>query len=318
MSTLAIKGHATRSKEVIEILEMLGGHNNSHNFLGTTEYNYYYIGNHNTISCIPKEKIDSSFVIFTIEEFIEKFPYKIGDRVLVPEYEFEVRINNMIWNGVEIQYSVFTDEVEWYSAEELNDFNNTFITMEDNKLPSKYYEETQSKRDMEKTMFMLGHTLVPKKINDKLEYEITDGYEFDRVDNNKIILKPVKPKYPKTYEECHELMVQWKEYDCNPNSELIFCDAPIHDFCKIIVARNLYWKIAGEQMGLDKPWEPDYSEEFYEQGCPIKYVIYYTGTHITKERKCTPSYVLSFPTEEMRDAFYENFKDLIEECKELL
>lgn len=81
MSTLAIKGHATCSKEVIEILEMLGGHNNSHNFLGRTEYNYYYIGNHNTISCIPKEKIDSSFVTFTIEEFFEKYPYKVGDKV---------------------------------------------------------------------------------------------------------------------------------------------------------------------------------------------------------------------------------------------
>ena len=28
--------------------------------------------------------------------------------------------------------------------------------------------------------------------------------------------------------------------------------------------------------------------------------------------------ILTFPTEEMRDAFYENFKDLIEGCKELL
>ena len=28
--------------------------------------------------------------------------------------------------------------------------------------------------------------------------------------------------------------------------------------------------------------------------------------------------ILAFPTEEMRDAFYENFKDLIEQCKELL
>ena len=28
--------------------------------------------------------------------------------------------------------------------------------------------------------------------------------------------------------------------------------------------------------------------------------------------------VLAFPTKEMRDAFYENFKDLIEQCKELL
>jgi hypothetical protein len=28
--------------------------------------------------------------------------------------------------------------------------------------------------------------------------------------------------------------------------------------------------------------------------------------------------ILAFPTEEMRDTFYENFKDLIEQCKELL
>ena len=30
------------------------------------------------------------------------------------------------------------------------------------------------------------------------------------------------------------------------------------------------------------------------------------------------TFTLAFPTEEMRDAFYENFKELIEECKELL
>ena len=30
------------------------------------------------------------------------------------------------------------------------------------------------------------------------------------------------------------------------------------------------------------------------------------------------NHILSFPTEEMRDAFYENFKDLIELCKEFL
>jgi hypothetical protein len=71
-------------------------------------------------------------------------------------------------------------------------------------------------------------------------------------------------------------------------------------------------------MGLGNPWEPDYSEESYEQGSPIKYVIYYTGNNITKGRMCTPSYILAFPTAEMRDAFYENFKELIENCKELL
>ena len=28
--------------------------------------------------------------------------------------------------------------------------------------------------------------------------------------------------------------------------------------------------------------------------------------------------ILTFPTKDMQDAFYENFKDLIEQCKELL
>jgi hypothetical protein len=32
----------------------------------------------------------------------------------------------------------------------------------------------------------------------------------------------------------------------------------------------------------------------------------------------TNNTILAFPTEEMRDEFYENFKYLIEQCKELL
>lgn len=34
MANLAIKGHATRGKEVIEILEMLGGENGYHRLAG--------------------------------------------------------------------------------------------------------------------------------------------------------------------------------------------------------------------------------------------------------------------------------------------
>jgi hypothetical protein len=108
-------------------------------------------------------------------------------------------------------------------------------------------------------------------------------------------------------------MVQWKEYDCNPNSELILCEVPIHDFCKLIVARNIYWKIAGEQMGLGKPWEPDWLNT--EQD---KFVLYTHDNVICLNRFVLGHNVLAFPTEEMRDAFFENFKDLIELVKELL
>lgn len=151
-------------------------------------------------------------------------------------------------------------------------------------------------------------------------WECPQGYQFEDENGNiinatKIVLEKKKKEYPKTYEECCKVM----NYCYNPvTTKTIHKEELIRKFQFLLMYRDAYWKIAGDEMGLGKPWEPDYNEESYEQGCPIKYVIYYTGTHITKGQKCTPSYILSFPTEEMRDAFKENFDPDIEICKELL
>lgn len=110
MAQLAIKGHPTRGSEVIKILKMLGGQNYSQNLLGGTEYNYYYIGNYSTISCIPKEKIDSSFIKFTLEEFLEKFPYKVGDKVLYKYDNTTYFIRKMFWENDKVLYEL-SDEV---------------------------------------------------------------------------------------------------------------------------------------------------------------------------------------------------------------
>lgn len=68
-------------------------------------------------------------------------------------------------------------------------------------------------------------------------------------------------------------------------------------------------------MGLKESWEPDWKNpdidlyviiNVYNRGEKAKYGYGF--------QQC----VLTFPTEEMRDIFYENFKDLIETCKELL
>ena len=175
------------------------------------------------------------------------------------------------------------------------------------KLPSKYYEdrmkEIETKRDMDETMFMFGHTLVPDKVDDKLEYNIPDKYEFDRVDNGKIILKPIKSKYPKTYAECKEML----------GEDVYYGFTEFMTLQNLIICRNVYWKIAGEQMGLGEPWEPDWCNED-----KLKFCIACSYGTIDKTVKVVWNSILAFPTEEMRDAFYENFKDLIEECKELL
>lgn len=191
MANLAIKGHATRGEEVIEILEMLGGKNV-----------YQYEG-YNVCSCLFIDEVTNAIHsellatiyykrnvkrhILTIEEFLEKFPYKVGDRVRIPEYESEVRISSMYWDGCEVQYEVFTDEYDWYSANELNEYNtDTLIDKEGEKksLLSQLIEYFRT---------------TPK---DKLEREWNEHNELDKigptVEEYVAFVESIKkqPKYP--------------------------------------------------------------------------------------------------------------------------
>ena len=172
-------------------------------------------------------------------------------------------------------------------------------------------------RNENKSEFIIKHMILPNKMDDKLEYEIIDGYEFDKVENNKIILKPIKPKYPTTYEECCEV-IGISRHDVEIDLPQPYQQKMFNLF-KLRICRDAYWKIAGEQMGLAKTWEPDWEDE-----TQVKYMIttfnneleFFSSTHsyVVGRR----NHILSLPSEEMRDAFYENFKDLIEQCKEML
>lgn len=97
MAELAIKGHPTRGKEVIEILEMLGGIN--HFKLEGEDDFYYYIFNKNSYIYKTKALVNNKY--FLLEEFEKTFPYKIGDRVVcIYNQLLEIRvIINMCWDS---------------------------------------------------------------------------------------------------------------------------------------------------------------------------------------------------------------------------
>lgn len=80
MAQLAIKGYKTRGAEVINLLEMLGGRN-LRKLAGTDPDSCYIINNNETISGIINVCLNNKYVRYTIEEFLEKFPYKVGDKV---------------------------------------------------------------------------------------------------------------------------------------------------------------------------------------------------------------------------------------------
>ena len=151
------------------------------------------------------------------------------------------------------------------------------------------------------------------------------GYIFKDENGNiinatKIVLEKKKKEYPKTYEECCKVLnIAVRDLDILDNmldtTEIIYSknlDRLLNSFRKLRICRDAYWKLAGENMGLGKPWEPDDNNKE-----PIHAITRYDG-YIIKDESGGNDEVLEFPTEEMRDAFYENFKSKIESCKELL
>jgi hypothetical protein len=145
----------------------------------------------------------------------------------------------------------------------------------------------------------------------KIEFD-PSKYEMVKKENGYYVVKK-QPQYPKAYEECCKVL--------GLVHEKMTVDVPMHysplliAFAKLLICRDAYWKIAGEQMGLEKPWESNPSNE--EQH---RYAIYnYEGTIVENDFWLTGvNAILAFPTKEMRNAFFENFKDLIKECIHLL
>lgn len=123
-----------------------------------------------------------------------------------------------------------------------------------------------------------------------------------------------KKEYPKTYEECCRVLgVSEFEYN-HTGTNVWYRHKLMATLDKLMLCRDAYWKLYGEEMGLGKPWEPDYTEPDQDRYAIANFMGY------IEKSKWDYGYSITFvfPTAEMRDAFFENFKDLIEECKELL
>lgn len=94
---LAIKGHPERGKEVIELLEMLGGIN-EHRCSGKMPDLKYYI---NIRSIETQFEYTNSLFILSLEQFEQMYPYKVGEKVLYHSGDnrwLEGVINKMCWD----------------------------------------------------------------------------------------------------------------------------------------------------------------------------------------------------------------------------
>lgn len=385
MSQLAIKGHADRGEEVIEILEMLGGRN-KYNLTGNDDC-IYYVLEHGEIRFGEYMFGNEPYKFFTLEEFLEKYPYKVGDKVYLDNKL--CTIIWMCWECDNIYYQVqeingmFTKKVV---ADELKPYpykeEKTFPSYMDYDITTTKEEETMEDKNMgevsdgyhtfnelyeyrllynagmfnefakqnlydvhksklhsdgsipfnDSNWFIVQAELPTGQISNHYEMKDWNLFEVpvkekantydghtpkDVAERLRKFLTP-QPKYPKTFKECCDVV------NASPYVKLAYniADGQTYSYDvdnlyvyenlrQLRICRDAYWKIAGEQMRLDKPWKPNITDVVFT-------IMRIEGIVVSTGEMYGQSSILEFPTEEIRNAFHENFKELIEECKELL
>lgn len=246
--------------------------------------------------------------------------YKVGDKVRVKSLEWynsdkskegNINCSDRVFFAAEMSKfcgSIVTIkdidiDLSAYNVEE----NNYYWT--DNMLEGLVKEETIQPVVFENIVFP------NENYADKVELCLGNDYEIV-VEDGRTFVQRKKPKYPTTYEECCEVLgidvsrtighsedcPFYRDVTCYENNLL----SSLAGLRKLLICRDAYRKIAGD-------WKPDWADNYQK-----KWIINFYKDEINLTNGTNVHFVLVFPTKEMRDAFYENFKCLIEDCKELL
>lgn len=174
--------------------------------------------------------------------------------------------------------------------------------------------------DIDNSIFCWTNEMFEEHIKDMKTKEIVlpEGWEVDKIENGKIVLKETKKELPKTWEECYKALGKG-EFICDDSTiiEINRCINPeervkkvlptklgksMLALCQLLICREVY----------RQGWKPDYNNDD-DKYCinTIENKIYVTVYRRTNR-------ILSFQTEEIVNEFLKNFKDLIEEAKELI
>ena len=293
---LTIKGHESRGNEIIELLKMLGGKTRKTTVVDGSDVDYYFTiidGYIDGIFYLDERLNFDIYTFFTLEDFLKENPFKIGDLVDRNIDYVSCIIDDMRWNSekccVEYHLNYLNgSEYGWHVSDCL--FKPEVII--GTKIQSTGFMQ------MGKTASVIFNS---ENYEDEVELQLGD-YEIEVRDGKTYAVKK-KPVYPKTYVECKEML----------DENMYYGFSVFKTLQNLIICRDVYWKIAGEEMGLGKPWEPDWTNLD-----KLKYCIMVDVGEFITTSKIRGQQILTFPTEKIRDIFYENFKDLIEQCKELL
>ena len=290
---IAIQGHPTRGKEVIQILESLGGKNTNH-LHGDNYDGYYCILGDNQIICVFSIL---GHKVYTLEEFEKEFPFKIGDIILL--------------KGINNPYEVIA--LEEYMNKLCYKLDNGLHYAPDTLIT---YEKMKEERNI---------TLTFKKAQEWYK----KGGELKEVALQAFSEKELNP-LPRSWEEfCENYPIQDHEAFINyANGDITICKEcagsglgvwkrkPEKDRCKCVSQKSAEAHLALIQLEQLRDcwlngWEPIWD-------CSEKWCIRLWGNELGVGVATHTARFLTFPTNEMAREFLECFRDLIEKAKDLI
>lgn len=175
MAQLAIKGHETRGKEVIELLEMLGGWNYNR-WDGKTSRTLYFINvDMIEVKTIRHNTNIDEFNVFTLEEFLKKYPYKVGDKVVLDPYP--CIITSMIWDVTYNTILYYVKGTDFHLAADVN-------SLEPFKEKIMKEDKNNKSEDISETLFDEVCKTTFGDISYKASEQSCDTY--NKIKNNKL------------------------------------------------------------------------------------------------------------------------------------
>ena len=283
---IAIQGHPTRGKEVIQILESLGGKNIAA-FIGVMNFWYYIDSDGHIRNDYEFVLTRAGFKTYTLEEFEKEFPFKPGDTVIDKDGDegciaHLCNINGCVYYSVKYNYNQFTVQLPKSLKLKKKEMNTRNITL----------------------------TL------DKAKEWYKKGGELKEVALQAFTEKELNP-LPRSWEEFAEST----KFTFNGSLEYINGIGYWNNGClpnKSIGESSEIWKkhLALFQLEqLRDCWRQGWIPSKGDGGFGIRF-DFYEGFGIVKLYSF--SAFLSFPTEEMAEEFLKCFRDLIEKAGDLI
>jgi hypothetical protein len=284
----AIKGHPTRGREVIQILESLGGRN-THKWNGNGDISDgFFIDNDDIIrfSNLPK-----GYKLYTLEEFEKEFPFKIGDKVI-----------SLTTGLIGIIIKLKEDGCYYIKY----DNGNLACGFGQNL---KLYKEMKEERNIKLTLEKAREWYKKGGELKEIALQAFSEEELTKIDLPKT-WKEFCENYPVQVGECwleNCDLIREKEY--SHNEKRIYKNwIPARKSAEAHLAmiqleqlRNCWW---GD-------WKPEWSNS-------EKYAIRWDGDNLIAFTARRVHSFLVFPTIEMAGEFLECFRDLIEKAGDLI